>query len=147
MPSNFEKLKILLNNLEEINKYPDIILICETWKQEKKHDMFRLPGYNFIEVHRMTKKGGGVGIFINEELNYYRRNDLAVFEEGTVESLFIEITAPFFSKSYIIGEMYRIPGTNEKHFIDKYENILQQLKQESKNLIIGMDQKHRLAEI
>ena len=40
----------------------------------------------------------------------------------------------------IIGEMYRVPGTNEKKFLKDYGNILNTLKSENKEIIIGTDQ-------
>ena len=43
--------------------------------------------------------------------------------------------------------MYRVPGTNENEFIRTYYNIMKTLKQEKKNIVIGMDQNLDLLKI
>ncbi len=71
-------------------------------------------------------------------MKFKDRSDINIFDEGVFESCFIEIvTKP---KNIIIGEIYRIPGTNEIDFMIKYEKIISTVKAESKNLIIGTDQ-------
>jgi hypothetical protein len=59
----------------------------------------------------LTKKGGGVGIFISNNLNYKLRTDLNIHEDGRVESLFIEIISTT-GKNIIVGTIYRPPSGN-----------------------------------
>ena len=52
LPDKFDKLKLLLSQLDNVNVNIDFILICETHLTESNHDLFHLPGYNFISRHR-----------------------------------------------------------------------------------------------
>ena len=40
----------------------------------------------------------------------------------------------------VIGEIYRIPGTCEREFIEKYKSIITKIRREHKKIIIGTDQ-------
>ncbi len=42
--------------------------------------------------------------------------------------------------STVVGEVYRIPNTNEATAIERYENILIRLRPQSHNIILGTDQ-------
>ena len=48
---------------------------------------------------------------IRSHINYVERSDLKIFDEGKFESIFIEIPQKGRS-SLVIGEVYRVPGTN-----------------------------------
>ena len=61
-------------------------------------------------------------MYIKNDINYTLRDDISIFEEGIFESIFIETTNK--NREAIIGEIYRIPNTNEKDSIDKYEQII-----------------------
>ena len=95
-----------------------------------------------ISNHRLTRKGGGVCILLNENTPYKRRLDLDIFEEGVLESVFIEITAKN-GRKIIAGSMYRPPNTNYKLLIDSLDNLITKVRNhQGKNLpeiIIGID--------
>ena len=40
-----------------------LIGLSETWLSDVNCDLFHLQGYNFIEKHRATRTGGGIGLF------------------------------------------------------------------------------------
>lgn len=136
------KQEDLIDFLEELNVkrlLPDVLLLCETYLNHSNHDKLLFQNYNVISEFRKTKKGGGVSIMIRKSLKFVTRDDLAMFEEGKFESLFIEI--PYNCKNgIVIGEVYRVPGTNEKDFIEKYETLICKIRQEKKKIIIGTDQ-------
>ena len=100
--------------------------------------MCEIQGYELFDEHRKNLTRGGVAVYVNKNLQYIDRKDLNVFEEGKFESCFVEITCK--SKNTVIGEIYRIPGTNENDFIKTYEGIVKKIKKEKKNIIIGTDQ-------
>ena len=66
------------------------------------------------------------------------RDDLTIFEEGQFETIFIETT--FSQNNSVIGEMYRVPNTNEQRSIGYFENIFTKLHSTNRNVIIGCDQ-------
>ena len=95
-------------------KFP-VIGITETWLNDNTCDLFSLPTYSFIERHRQSKSGGGVGLFIKDGIKYQERLDLGIFTEAC-ESLFIEIDKSEFNsgKNIIIGVTYR-PHCKKSH--------------------------------
>ncbi len=90
----------------------------------------KLDGYELFDEHRQNMTRGGVAIYVSKSLRRKERKDLNVFQEGKFESCFIEITLR--SKTLVIGEIYRVPGTNEKDFISEYEKIVEKIKKEKK---------------
>jgi hypothetical protein len=80
-------------------------------------------------------KGGGVCIYVLNDIQFKIRDDLSVFLEGEFETMFIETA----QKPTIVGEIYRIPNTSVKASIDHYDSIMSKLTG-SKPVIIGTDQ-------
>ncbi len=136
LPAKFDKLKLLITELDEHKISVDFILLCETFLTDNISHMYNIPGYNLICNNRQNLRGG-VAIYINSKLNFSRRKDLEIFLPGQFESLFIEIKST--ASPLIVGEIYRIPNTNEHDSIEKYETIVKQLVN-YKNVIIGTDQ-------
>ena len=138
IPSKLDELKELLSKLKQKNVTVDVILLCETFITDSNKDSCEIEGYKLFEEHRKNMTRGGVAIYVSKNLNFKDRSDLNVFQEGIFESCFVEITMK--GKNVIIGEIYRVPGTNELDFIQKYENIITSVHRERKDIIIGTDQ-------
>ena len=87
--------------------------VYETWLYDSFCDLYNLPGYNFIENHRSHRSGGGVGIYINKNIEFNIRYDLSEFD-NLLESVFIEIQIDTVKsiKNVIIGVIYRLPAAN-----------------------------------
>jgi hypothetical protein len=60
-----------------------------------------------------------------------------LFEEGEFESLFVELSS---SEPIIVGEIYRVPDTNQILSLERYETILNKIEQTRLRAIIGTDQ-------
>ena len=138
LPSKINDLKNLLSILEKRNVTIDIVMLCETFVNEYNRNICTIPNFHFEEIHRQNMARGGVGLFISDKLKYKVRADLSIFEEGLFESIFVEIYNS--NKHIVAGEVYRIPSTNERSFIDKYSSIIQRVNEENKDLVIGADQ-------
>ena len=110
-----------------------VIAITETWLTDITCDLYSWTEYNFVEQHRSNKCGGGVGIFLQNHLNYIKRNDLNISNDSC-ESLFVEIdrTNLIREKNIIIGVIYRPPKTEISHFIDIMKDIMDKIKNENK---------------
>ena len=80
------------------------------------------PVYSFITTNRGERKGGGVGMFISDDINFKLRSDLNINEEGIIESLFIEIITAT-CKNIIVGTIYRPPNGK----FDIFENNLSKI--------------------
>ena len=139
LPDKINKLKVFLCNLQEIGATFDFILLCETFLNDRNADMYNLPGYTFVEKHRKDRKCGGVGIYVKNNLSYKIREDLSIFEEHSFETVFIEVIGN--QHNTVVGEIYRVPGSDCNQSIRKYEEILNNI-QDKKQVIIGTDQNH-----
>ena len=139
IPKKYEDLSELLSTLNEKKLLPDVLLLCETFLNEKNFDKFNFQNYNLLSECRKNKAMGGVSIMIRTSLKYFDRSDLNIFEEGKFESIFIEVPRQN-GPNVIFGEVYRVPGTNESDFLRNYQMIVDKVRSESKKLIIGTDQ-------
>jgi len=138
LPAKFDKLKLLLSELQEQHIHIDFVLLCETFLTDNISQQFNIPGYNLVCKNRHTKRGG-VALYVNNKLNYKICDDLEAFVPGEFESLFIEVH-DVANKNVIVGEIYRVPNTSEQKTIDMYETIIKKIQSRKLNTIIGTDQ-------
>ncbi len=129
IPDKLDQLKDLLSTLSENNVHVDVLLICETFITDSIRSKCDIKGYDLYDEHRKNITRGGVAIYVNKKLKYKERKDLNVFDEGKFESCFMEIICK--SRNIVIGEIYKIPGTNENDFIKTYEDIVKKIKAEN----------------
>ena len=122
IPSKFDRLNLLLSTLTENNIEIHAVLLCETFLYEFNKNLYNISGYNLFTNNRSAGKRGGVAIYIRDNISAKIRPDLEVNVENEFESIFIEAT--FAGEKTIIGEIYRVPNTNESDSIDRYDAIL-----------------------
>ena len=98
----------LLKNLDQLNlmlgslKKPfSVIGISETWMTDCTAELVNITGYNFVSNHRKSKTGGGVGIYLQNDLQYKLLNECKLSDRETIESLFVEITVPHLKISFL----------------------------------------------
>ncbi|CAB3986869.1 Hypothetical predicted protein [Paramuricea clavata] len=126
----------LLKHIEEIRhllfKFPlDIFAINESKIDDSvMNGEISIPGFNLIRKDR-NRAGGGVVLYIRDNLSYLDRNDLV---PDRLEMLCAEITRPF-SKSLFVCTWYRPPKSNLSLFND-CDVFFQKCKSENKELII-----------
>ena len=128
-PGKLEQYNIMFKSLKQ---HIDAIVFTETWNVEDKLKLCHIDGY--VPVHLLRTKddgvdikenGGGVTIFVKNNLQFRRRDDLT-FMLPYMECLFIETCIN--DKKYLIGGFYRVPNTNVNIFIEKFNEIIEQLK-------------------
>ena len=88
-----------------------------------------------------TDGHGGVGIYINSDLSYCRRDDLSIFIPHVIETLFIEVQLNK-TKSIILGVIYRPnsqPRADMDIFITKLADITAKINIENKESYIMGD--------
>ena len=101
-----------------------IIGLVETWLKDKPLNYFNLSGYNLEFQNRSKKRGGGVCLYIKDDIKYMSRNDLQQIKHpDNVESIFIEIERPCL-KNIVIGNMYRPPDQDMNVFNDFIDYVL-----------------------
>ena len=139
IPDKYYDLLDLFEIMREKNMLPDVVLFCETFFSEKNFSKYSFDNFDLISRYRKNKSRGGVSILIRSNIKYIERSDIDIFEEGIFESVFIEVQRKY-KCNIVIGEIYRIPGTCEREFIEKYKSIVAKIKHENKKIIIGTDQ-------
>lgn len=103
----------LLPKLDELKLHllgshaPDIFGLNETFLNESVIDScLNIPNYVFERKDRVGKKGGGVLLYISDQLSYERRIDL---ESTGVESIWIQVNT-IYTRPYLLCFVYRPPN-------------------------------------
>ena len=133
----------LLSELDTENFSFSVLLFQEIWAANNAQTN-RLENYQDIILQtREERRGGGLGIYLKQNLRYEIINELSFIQAGEFESQFIKV---FFGKNQfkIIGNIYRIPGGNLGNFIEWLGEKLTFLKtdpilKKSDEIIIGGD--------
>ena len=129
-PKNLHSLKILLEN---INHNFCCIALSETWFKDSNVDVYNLQGYKHEYYTRDKKQGGGVSMFVDNDLTYKNRNDLGAPNDN-YEMIWVEIFKDNYKlySNIIVGVIYRVPNTNIDAFNEYMEGALNKIKCENK---------------
>ena len=87
-----------------------IVCFSETWVDEisfSKNSNCQLSGYQVLHQIRKNRKGGGVCVFVHENLSFKPREGLSINCDA-IQSLYIEISSTK-SKNIILNTFYRPP--------------------------------------
>ena len=113
----------LLPKLEEIKLYlrqsvkPHIIGFCETFLQNDiDNERLNIQNYIFERKDRINKQGGGLIVYLCENISYTRRYDL---ECNNIESIWVQINQSR-KKRFLLNFVYRPPSSNQA-WIELYE--------------------------
>jgi exonuclease III len=135
---NFDKLNILLN---ETNFIFNIICVSETWctdSELKNNSTLHLPTYKAVSLERSAKnRGGGVLMYIKENIPYKVRDDLTV-SDGDKEIITIEIINKD-SKNILLSVCYRPPKGASNNLATFLQNIIinKAIVEKKKSFIVG----------
>ena len=100
------------------SKSPSILRLFETFLHSNINDNeLQIINYKFERKYRIGKKGGGLIVYINENILYNCRHDI---ENNNVESIWLEILCEN-CKPYLINFVYRPPNSIQD-WIDLYES-------------------------
>ena len=118
----------LNSNLREIDDYLsslnykfDIIAISETWVSEPEQNKFNINGYDVYHTARKNKRGGGVALYVKQELEC----KFLSYKSSVVDDLFECCTIEILlsgHRNIIVSCIYRCPGSNTDIFT---EHLLQ----------------------
>ena len=116
-----------------------IITLSETHiESHSAHDnnsLYEIPGFSFIKRNRNKGKGGGVAMYIPDNINWNRREDL---ENTNIECIWVEIF-PQKAKSFLIGCIYRPPDSSyylPKNWKDYFSDMLINVNNVEKETIL-----------
>ena len=139
---NFAKLQLFIHSL---CFQPSVIAINETnLRDNGSGPHCSLSNYHFIsncrKIHTKYNKGGGVGIYALDSLDYIIREDLTIMEDKIFESLFIEIKCS--NKSILYGTIYRKPDKTSDSmtlFLNYLKKVINIISKSNKPCIIQGD--------
>ena len=147
--SNVISLKKNLHLVEDIFNdclnLPSVIAISETGlKSNIDKSSVSLEGYEFERVDSKYEKGG-VGLYIENELDYEVRDDLRL-KVNSAEDLWVEIKSQKRTSqpqaendSLIIGVIYRHPNTPYRPFLSRLCHLTEKLNRDKKQFMIVGD--------
>ena len=131
----FSEIKAILTSPE--NSSLHIFGISETkLKSHKLSSCFNIDGF-LQEPFRKdndSNGGGGIIVYVRNGINAKRRLDL---ETNNISCIWLEITLGK-SKPFLIGNMYR-PPDSKVEFIDRFENFIDNVSNEGKEMILMGD--------
>jgi hypothetical protein len=109
----------------------DLIAITESWLSGKDNiDMFSIPYYNIEFINREYNKGGGVLLYIRDELSYNVIENQSFSKEGYMDILTVEIKLNTCKgkKIFTISCVYKSPCINLRTFLPKFEEFIESHK-------------------
>ena len=100
-------------------------------KCHKPINFFRIDGFQMpFRKDNVSNGGGGIMVYVKNGINAKRRDDL---ETNDIQCVWLE-TTPYWGKSFLIGNMYR-PPNSKVEFNDKFENFIDYVMREEKEII------------
>ena len=105
---NFESFKSYVDSFKVL---PQVITVAETWLKDNEHTFYNLPNYNFISLPRCNQVGGGVGIYLLNNLSFTVKNELMVIMKEVCEYLVLEIFIEPQNSTLVVS-LYRPPNTD-----------------------------------
>ena len=113
IPANLPAFQSYLDILDH---HFSIIGLTETWLKPSNISAYGIGGYNRVGITRQNTKGGGIALFISQEIVYSKMTDLCMVTDY-LECLFVKVNTN--GSSYVVGVVYRPPNTNITLFNEK----------------------------
>ena len=149
--SKLNYFKIFIGNLcNNLNK-PNIIAVTETHLNDRQNHGYTkdelhhlIPGYKFFYRNRSNRRGGGVGIFVDDNLAGNLKVEAEdLFVNEVFETLTIRIPSIHLDhgkKDLVLQVIYRQPGNaNTDAFLQSLQNWLNLYDKNSNEIIITGD--------
>ena len=120
-------------------KFP-LIGYSESWLKEENKDTIGIKGYKAEHSCRKDRSGGGVSLFVKDDIECSRVENLCLNEKN-IESVFCEFDKDQFGleKNVLVGVVYRPPNTDITEFNEIVSDLLRKLKAEKKYVHIMGD--------
>lgn len=102
----------------------DVICLTETWLNGNVLSLANITGYKSYHKVREGRRGGGVSIYINENISCKILDDYSISSDD-IECLFIE--CQYRNVKFLIGCIYRPPSGDCGLYMNHMDNALQRL--------------------
>ena len=138
--TNINSIRNKLDDIAaELSDY-DVICVSETKLNNSILSTIinlMLNSYNMpIRKDRETNNGGGLIIYVKNNICFKRRQDL---ENNSIENIWIEVQA--LNNKFLLGLFYRPPEAKAEYWVS-FENIIENASEENLNIIIMGDLNH-----
>ncbi len=117
--SNFSHF---LSYLKSLDVTYQIIILSESWLCSGSENLFNIAGYYHSSIFRTQRNGGGISIYVCNDLSVNRIEDLSIICD-THEALFFKVYLPNVF-SVVIGGFYRPPQCSIINFNDYINSTL-----------------------
>ena len=117
----------------------DVVILQETWLYEGDSSVyteFEEMGYKTIKLERVSKKGGGLAIFIRND-KHTKLKVFYNFKYQSFENLFC--SANFGKNNILIANIYRPPSLSKSNFVMEFEDFLGKLLEQNGTVFIFGD--------
>ena len=101
-----------------------VVGLTETWLRPSNIDAYGIDGYNHVGITRGNQQGGGVSLFICDEMFFSELTEFTKVLEY-IERLFLKINSKDIS--YVIGIVNRPPNSDIEQFTETLNDILSQI--------------------
>ena len=101
---------------------PTAIAITETWLYKAEDILFSLFGYDLLTLSHTDSRNGGVGLYVEQPLNYRMRSDLTKMSDY-IEIIVVEVMHQG-SPNSLLTNAYRIQDTDVDTFNIILDNLL-----------------------
>ena len=134
--ANWDSLNQLIYNVTTEHCRFDFIGLTEVFKFNVDFN-YSIHEYHYIEFNTRDESDdghGGVGIYINSNMSYFRRDDLSIFISHVIGTLFIEVKLNK-TKSIIVGVIYR-PKSQQSADMDIFTTELADITAKTRALLM-----------
>uniref|UniRef100_A0A8C6MKE1 Reverse transcriptase domain-containing protein n=1 Tax=Nothobranchius furzeri TaxID=105023 RepID=A0A8C6MKE1_NOTFU len=121
------KMSTIKDYLGKFKSKFKVIAITETWLYDERMTEVQIEGYELHFVNRINKRGGGVALYINNDLKCKLDKKMTMMEDNVMEMVTVEIINDT-SKNIIISCVYRAPGSCIRSFTDKINEFVDHIK-------------------
>ena len=109
LKANFTQIN---NYIDTLDNSFDIIAVSETWFDNTVNmNEFCISNYNAIYTNRCNKRGGGVLLYVNKDINFTKLDSFSVSINELLDIVTIELQLQG-CKNVIVSCVYRTPGSN-----------------------------------
>ena len=134
------KHQTLKSFLAELSYTPiSILALQETWSIPHPH-LINIPGFNFSHSERKIGRGGGVGFYVKDDLNFKIIPELSLFIPKIFECITIEVQLD--NKKSSFSSIYRSPSDSPEkiaEFNSHLDHLLFNLSSIYQNSYICLD--------
>lgn len=133
LSKHFSEIKHFLETLKGRFK---LIALSETWIKKGKEVDLKLKCYDLYVTNRANRTGGGVALYIYNELKCRPVKCMTTAINDLMESVAVEIELEQ-NRNIVVACVYRKPGSKVENFIDKLEEMIYGLNNKRNIVICG----------